>query len=143
MKRAFYLLTLLILLFTIFPTRLNSQEDSVLINCLGHLKTPFVVTGQPLKAFLTGDEVAEFHTTFFEGNIYRIVACSQESNSIIFNVFDKDRNLLFSNSDLENTNYWDFKMEGSVECVIEAKLNSKKSSSGMALLMIGFKNAVN
>jgi hypothetical protein len=143
MKRTFYIGSLLLLMIAVFPFKVNSQEDAVVMNCLGQLKAPFVVTGQPLKAFLTGDEVAEFHTTFFEGNVYRIVACSQQSENVIFSVYDKDHNLIFSNDDLANTNFWDFKMEGSVECIVEAKLNSKKTSSGMAMLMIGFKNVSN
>ena len=97
------------------------------------------MTGQPLKAFLTGDEVAEFHTTLFEGNIYRIVTCSHETSDIVFSVYDTDRNLLFSSNSYIDANYWDFKMEGSIECIIEAKLNTQKTSSGIALLMLGFK----
>ena len=38
------------------------------------------------------------------------------------------------------TNVWDFKITGSVECIIEAKLDEKQATSGMALMYIGFKN---
>ncbi|WP_262505050.1 hypothetical protein [Saccharicrinis fermentans] len=35
---------------------------------------------------------------------------------------------------------WDFKIAGSVECIIEAKLDNKQAASGMAMMYIGFKS---
>jgi hypothetical protein len=137
MKRLYILMAFWLLLT---PVVLNSQEDTLLKECSHFLRSPFIVTGQPLKAFLTGDEVAEFYATLYDGNIYRMVACSHEANDIAFSVFDKDRNLLFSSSDFVDANYWDFKMEGSIECIIEVRLNAQKTSSGIALMMLGFKN---
>ncbi len=133
-----FLLVITILLVS--PLKLNSQEDVLFSNCINQLKSPFIASGQPFRAFLTGDEVAEFHTTFFSGSMYRVVACSHEQNNILFSIYDKDRNLLFSNENYEATGSWDFKIEGSVECIVEARLNPKKSTSGIAMLMIGFKS---
>lgn len=135
-------IVLLVLIF-ILPVKLNSQEDALQKNCNAFLKSPYVSTGQTMKAFLTDDEVAEFHTTLYEGSIYRIVACSHEQESIIFSVYDKDHNLLFSSNEHTGVNFWDFKMQGSIECIIEARLNSKKATSGLAMLMIGFKSQMN
>ncbi|MFT3739590.1 MAG: hypothetical protein QM786_12600 [Breznakibacter sp.] len=143
MKRRLTMFVCAMLVIFSVPANLNSQEDKLLQSCEKYLKSPFVITGQPLKAFLTGEEVAEFHATLFEGNIYRIVACSHEPDNITFSVYDSDRNLLFSNNSYADANYWDFKMEGSIECIIEAKLSSPKTSSGIALLMMGFKYTQN
>ena len=79
------------------PLSVNSQDDILFNTCIDNLKSPFIASGQPLKAFLTGDEVAEFHTTLFSGSIYRVIACSHQTENILFSVYDKDRNLLFSN----------------------------------------------
>ncbi|MBN2166272.1 MAG: hypothetical protein JW717_08365 [Marinilabiliaceae bacterium] len=128
-----------IFVFLISPLLTNSQEDKLLDTCSDYFQSPFITTGQPMKAFLTGDEVAEFHTTLYEGSIYRLVTCSRETNLIQFSVFDKDHNLLFSSNEHVNVDFWDFKMEGSIECIIEARLNSKKATSGIAMLMLGFK----
>ena len=133
-----FLLLAIVALFS--PLKLNSQEDVLFSNCINQLKSPFVASGQPFRAFLTGSEVAEFHTTFFSGSMYRVVACSHQDNNILFSIYDKNRNLLFSNEEFEATGTWDFKIEGSVECIVEAKLNPEKSTSGIAMLMIGFKS---
>lgn len=126
----------------ITTTNLNSQEEELLNTCANYLKSPYIISGQPFKAFLTGDEVAEFHTTFFSGSTYRVVACSHKQNNIIFSIYDKERNLIFSNQNHENINFWDFKIDGSMECIIEAKLNTKQTTSGIAMLMVGFKSNV-
>lgn len=132
----------LVVLFAL-PVIINSQEEKLLDRCSEYFKSPFITTGQPLKAFLTGDEVAEFHTTLYEGSVYRLVACGNESDVILFSVFDKDHNLLFSSNEHVDVKYWDFKMKGSIECIIEARLNRKKATSGIALLMLGFKGQTN
>jgi len=142
MKKGLLLISLIIIISGIlFPSKINSQlEIESQNNCSNLIKAPFISNGQPFRAFLTGDEVAEFHTTFLNGSLYRLVACSGKNQPIIFSVYDTNRNLLFSNDDYNQTNIWDFKIAGSVECIIEAKLDPKQATSGMALLYIGFKS---
>lgn len=122
------------------PLTLNSQNDKYINQCADYLNIPFINNGQPFRAFLTENEVAEFKTTFLSGSTYRIVACGGQENQILFSLYDKNRNLLFSNEDHEKSAYWDFKIEGSLDCIIEARLNPDISTSGLALVMIGFKN---
>jgi len=108
--------------------------------CTSKLKPPYISDGQQYKAFLNGDEVAEFHSTFYGGSTYRLVANSgQEEGNLKFSIYDSQRNLLFSNVEYNNSSYWDFKFTSTVDCIIEAELNTKKLSSGFALLLIGFK----
>ena len=139
MKRS---LTTLFLIATmvLLPFKLNSQEDVLFTSCLNQLKSPFIASGQPFKAFLTGDEVAEFHTTFFAGSMYRVVTSSHKEGTILFSIYDKERNLLFSNENYDSSSYWDFKIEGSVECIVEARLDTEKTTSGIALMMVGFRS---
>ncbi len=140
MKKGFFLFFILFFALSIFmPSQANSQEE-IIEPCDNLLHTPFISNGQPFRAFLTGDEIAEFHTTFLNGNLYRLIACSAKNEPIIFSVYDTDRNLLYTNTEHNNTNTWDFKIDGSIECIIEAKLDKKLATSGMALLYIGFKN---
>ena len=140
MKKHSIVFLFIAILAVVAPTKLNSQEDVLFNDCISQLKSPFVASGQPFRAFLTGTEVAEFHTTFFSGSMYRVVACSHQDNNILFSIYDKDRNLLFSNEEFQAAESWDFKIEGSVECIVEARLNPDKSTSGIAMLMIGFKS---
>lgn len=134
---------ILILIMALTPFSLSSQQDELIERCASCIKAPFVSTGQAMKAFLTGDEVAEFHTSLYSGNVYRIAACSQELGNIVFSVYDKNRRLLFDSRQYPNLEYWDFKVDGSLECIIEARLDAKKLNSGVVLVMIGFKSQLN
>jgi hypothetical protein len=105
-----------IFFFTVSFT-INPQQPSALYSaCQNQIKPDFIYNGQPMRALLTGKEVAAFRT---------------------------NNNLLFSSTQHKQSNCWDFKMEGNIECVIEAGLLPNSQDSGMALLMIGFKNSEN
>lgn len=130
-------------------TMLFSQScDSLASTCKKYLNTPaksdgksiFISDGQVYRAFLDEDQTAEFTTTFYGGSTYRI-ACSAGTKDkyLIFDVRDKEGNLLFSSVDYANVQYWDFKVESTIDVVIEARLDSDKKSSGCAVLLIGFK----
>ena len=140
MKKAFNTASILVLFFLAIPLLASAQEDNILKDCKKQIHAPFIKSGQPLQAFLTGDEVAEFRTTLFDGNIYRIVTCSPDQQKIWFSVYDHKRNLLFASNRFQTPSSWDFKMEGTMDCIIEAGLDPESSDSGMALLMVGFTN---
>ncbi|WP_372753151.1 hypothetical protein [Labilibaculum sp.] len=109
-------------------------------NCTKYLEPEFISDGQQYKALLSGSEIAEFHTTFYADNYYRIVgATGKEEKNVIFSVYDEENHLLFSNKDHQNSPYWDFQFTNSINCTIEAKLNQREVSSGFVLLLIGFK----
>ncbi|MCQ2204659.1 MAG: hypothetical protein MJZ15_09490 [Bacteroidales bacterium] len=123
----------------LMPSLGNGQAEAVEASCKVCFESPFIVTGRPFRALLTGDEVAEFNATLFSGTTYRIAAGSAGKNYIIINVYDSERNLLFSNKDYDNAPYWDFSVDGYIDCIIEAKLDNTLASSGFAILMTGFK----
>ena len=117
----------------------RAQSDVTLQNCTRHLKAPFISDGQQYKALLTGSEIAEFHTTFYSDNLYRLVgATGKDEGNVIFSIYDQENHLLFSNRDHQNSPYWDFKFENTINCTIEARLNNKNVNSGLVLLLIGF-----
>lgn len=125
----------------LFSSGTSSQPaDKIYSDCFLEIQNGFVHNSQPMKALLTGSEVAEFRTTLFEGNIYRIATCSPNDKKIWFSVYDTNNNLLFSSTQQNFSSSWDFRMEGNMECVIEAGLMPGKGDSGMALVLIGFKN---
>ena len=123
----------------LMPTEVNSQAEALEASCKSSFQSPFVVSGRPFRALLTGDEVAEFSATLFSGTTYRIAAGSVGKNYIIFNVYDSERNLLFSNKDYDNAPYWDFEVSGYLDCIVEAHLDNTMATSGFAILMTGFK----
>ena len=118
-----------------------SAQSQMLKNpCFHHMDSTYISNGQQYRALLNGDEVSEFNVTFYGSNQYRIVACGgKESDNIIFNVYDQKHNLLFSNIDYDAIPYWDFNFKSTVNCTIEAKLNTNVKKSGIVMLFIGFK----
>ena len=131
---------LLILLFLGINFTTKAQSDETLKNCTKYLEPEFISDGQQYKALLSGGEVAEFHTTFYANNHYRIVgATGKDEGNVIFSIYDQENHLLFTNKDHKNSPYWDFQFDNSINCTIEAKLNQKNVTSGFVLLLIGFK----
>jgi hypothetical protein len=138
MKKSAILIFLILAMITL-SKQSYGQLDSTMRLCQSHMNLPFISDGQSYTALLNGDEVAEFYATFYGGSIYRLVAYTGNSEgNIIFSVYDQERNLLFTNNDYENTAYWDFEFDYSMDCIIEAKLDSKNLTSGIAVLLIGF-----
>ena len=118
-----------------------AQCDTIANACAKNMAKQFLSDGQEYRALLlNSDETAEFHSTFYGGTIYRIVACSGLGDgNLVFSVFDSDRNLIFTNSDYKNSPYWDFKVNSTFDCIIEARLGSESQGSGCAVVLIGFK----
>ncbi len=111
---------------------LNTKEDVA-------KNRVFISDGQVYRAFLDEDQTAEFETTLYGGSTYRIASSAGvDDNYLIFYIYDQERNLLFTNMDHGNAPYWDFKVENTLDCVIEAKLDMNKKLSGCAIMMIGF-----
>jgi hypothetical protein len=121
---------------------LNAQCDSIANRCARHITAAFVSDGQQYRSLLlNSEEYAEFTTTFFGETTYRIAACSGKSDgNLVFTIYDKDRNVLFTNRKQKNAPYWDFKVKSTVETIIEAQLDGTRNpGSGCAVILIGFK----
>lgn len=139
MKNSLYI-AFLVLTLSLFSSKSQAQIDSTILMCQSHMQLPYISDGQFYTALLNGDEIAEFHATFYGGSTYRLSAyCGTEEGNLVFSVYDQERNLLFTNLDFENTPYWDFEFDYSMDCIIEASLDSKNLNSGIAVLLIGFK----
>jgi len=117
-----------------------AQCDSIASLCAKNVTANYISDGQSYRALLNGDEVAEFQAVFYGGSTYRIAGCSGfTEGNLVFTIYDEEHNRLFTSSDHKNTPYWDFKFGSTVNCIIEAKLNTNNVKSGCATLVIGFK----
>jgi hypothetical protein len=120
----------------------SAQElcGTIAARCEQHITKQYIPDGQFYRALLQGDEQAEFNLTLFGGTTYRVAACSGESDGIlVFNVVDKDGNVLFSNKDQGNAPYWDLAVTNTIDVKVEAGLDPTKAGSGCAVMLIGFK----
>ena len=138
-------LSLTLLAFTFafaISNKAKSQCDTIANLCAKHIISTFISDGQQYRALLlNSDETAEFRTTFFGETIYRLAACSGTTDgNLVFNIYDQDRHLLFSNRNYKNAPYWDFKVKKTLDCIIEASIDvNRNQGSGCAVVLIGFK----
>lgn len=140
MKKSWKSFALAFAAIGIFINTLFAQCDTITTLCVRHITPDYISDGQQYRALLLGEEVAEFHATFYGGARYRISSCSGlNDGNLIFRLFDEERNLLFTNSDFRNAPYWDFEVKSTFEAIIEAQLDPTNLSSGCAVLLIGFK----
>ncbi len=131
---------LLAVLAIAMPNASVAQMEPTVKMCQDRMGDSYVSDGQYYTVLLNKDDIAEFYVTFYSGTIYRLVGyCGTEVGNLAFSVYDQDRNLLFTNRDFENTPSWDFKFENSMDCIIEAEIDSKEMTSGIAVMLIGFK----
>ena len=81
--------------------------------------------------------------------LFRSAICgAEELPPIEFQVLDADRNVLFDNTEADNTNIWDFKLESSQMLIISIQVQttdelSDEILSGCVALLIGFMNVEN
>jgi hypothetical protein len=121
---------------------LPAQCDTIASMCNRHIVPAFISDGQQYRSLLlNSEEYSEFNTTFFGETTYRIAACSGTTDgNLIFNIYDEERNLLFSNKKVKNAPYWDFKVKNTINAIVEAQLDpAKNPGSGCAVILIGFK----
>jgi hypothetical protein len=118
----------------------KAQCDTIATLCERHITKAYIPDGQVYRALLYEDETAEFDATLFGGTTYRVAGCSGLSDgNLIFSVFDKERNLLFTNRDHNNDPYWDLAITNTLDVIVEATLDVSKVGSGCGVLLIGFR----
>ncbi len=114
--------------------------DTIADFCGKFFTSAYVSDGQSYRALLANEDIASFETTFYGGTQYRISACSGfGEGALVFKLFDSEKNEIFNSASHGNTPYWDFKVESTIECTIEANLDQTYTKSGCAVVLIGFK----
>ncbi|PCJ28335.1 MAG: hypothetical protein COA97_01515 [Flavobacteriales bacterium] len=140
MKKSNIFKTLTLAIGLVAYTVSFAQCDTIASLCDRHITSNFISDGQDYRSLLLDDEIAEFNMTLYGGSTYRFAACSGLSDgNLIFSVYDKERNLLFTNKDYANSPYWDFEITNTLDCIIEAHLDPNNLASGCAVLLVGFK----
>lgn len=140
MNKKLFAVALVIISVFIFSQKANAQLLQLQNICSLYFAPDFISDGQEYFAPLKPDQKAEFTTTFFGDNTYRIVACTNLKHSnVVFSVFDTEKNLLFTNTAYDYTPYWDFKFSSTVTCIIQVDVKSAKFVPGHIMLLIGYK----
>lgn len=127
-------------LFLLISGALSAQCEITADVCQAHITDEYLSDGQHYRALLLSDQVAEFNATLYGGTTYRLAACSGiQDGNLKFRVFDKERNLIFKNDEFQNAPHWDFKLESTIDVIIEAELDPIAGPSGCAVMLMGFK----
>lgn len=140
MKRILLALVFLCFIFLTASTKTIAQCDTIAKICSKNFTNDYLSDGQSYRALLVEEQTAEFHLTLYGGSTYRFGACSGlDSGNLIFRLYDEERNELFSNKQHEMAEYWDFKVNSTLDVIVEANLNLEEVRSGCAVLLVGFK----
>jgi hypothetical protein len=134
--------TILLVTATLLCSSAMAQPmcEPVASRCEKHITANYIPDGQFYRALLQGDDLAEFGLTLYGGTTYRVAACSGETDGVlVFSVYDRQRNLLFTNKEHGNAPYWDLAVANTIDVVLEAHLDPSKAGSGCAVMLIGFK----
>jgi len=125
-----------------FTTKTFAQAEQLSYICGLYMPPEYILDGQEYFTRIKEDQSVEFHSTFFSETTYRIVACSNLPNAtVMFSVYDTEKNLLFTNKNHKYTPYWNFKFKSTVDCIIKVDvISSKQYVPGFVMVQIGFKN---
>lgn len=96
-------------------------------------------------AILVEGEEAELYKTFYSDMEYRVSICGEDKlPEVEFRVLDANKNVLYTNKDVNYARTWDFKLQSSQQLKIVVKVNSfnkqgETPASGCVAIMFGFK----
>lgn len=144
MKRALKILALVALIAAFPITGFSQCKGFTKKQCLPVLE-PYLYNGQLNSAVLSEGDVAELLLTFYGGQDYRILVCTQEMlGKIEFKLLDTERNEIFYNKEHDFTNNWDFNANSTQQLIVQVIVppGEKKSdivNSGCVSILIGFK----
>ena len=127
-------LIIMIMLTGIVNIPLNAYSQ-----CKGFVKktcmpklAPFVFNGQMNTSTLLAGDNAEVSLTFYTGQTYRIIICSQEVlGTLNFKLKDASGKILFDNAAHDNTDFWDFKAETTQQLIVEVNVPKTDATNGI------------
>jgi hypothetical protein len=80
----------------------------------------FITNPQFIMGQLSSGDSLSFESSWLANNTYRIATSSNDKQPVVIRLYDQNNNLIFTGSDFEYPEKWDFFMEHSmkVRCVI-------------------------
>jgi hypothetical protein len=105
---------------------------------------PFIHNGQMNSTQLREGEKMYSTLTFYSGQDYRILICSEEGlENVTFVVSDMNGMIVFDSKQHNNTDLWDFKVKTTTDLKVEVDAGKNDSGDGKAIgcvsILVGFK----
>ena len=103
----------------------------------------YIHNGQMNTAVLFPGDKADMMLTFYSGQKYRLLVCTQEQlGDVTFRVLDIDRNEVY-NSKKKDSNTFDFKVASTQQLIVEVTVPESKSThdmdfQGCISILVGF-----
>ncbi len=140
-KLAYALLTFSVVVG--FSTNVFSQCKTFTKNHCTPKLSPYIYNGQLNSAVLNEGDVAELMLTFYSNQDYRIVVCAaDEIQPVEFSLKDNTGNVIFTNTEHDMIDYWDFHTNSTQQLRVEVSIpeddNTKEHKSGCVSILIGF-----
>lgn len=106
---------------------------------------PFTHNGQMNVATLSAGQTTDVSLTFYAGQAYRILVCSEEIlGDVTFKVMDMSKKIVFDSKDNNYPDFWDFKVKNTQQFIVHVEIPVSASSSsvppsGCVSVLVGFK----
>lgn len=131
--------TIILIIILLLSNILNAQ-DELNVRCEKYLDKPFVSDGQQYRAIIDTLKNAKFKVIFYGNTTYRVICCSDSKDGkIVYNLYDSQKNLLFTNKKHYYTPYWNFQFKETTYCTIEVQKEAFENNKSEVMLIIGFK----
>jgi hypothetical protein len=107
--------------------------------------SPFIHNGQMNTTPLKEGGKMETTLTFYSGQDYRILVCSEETlENVSFVVSDMNGKIIFNSKEHNNTDVWDFKVKTTTDLKVEVNVGKNEGGNGTAegcvSVLVGFKS---
>lgn len=133
----------LVLLLALNIFQGHSQcKNFVKEECLSKV-APFVFSGTQNTLTLSSKEQSKVTLVFNAGQTYRLLVCAQKQLGVLqFRLLDLQGNLIFDSKAHRDTDFWDFKTDGTMQVVVEITVppsadGTKKT--GCVAVVVGIK----
>lgn len=106
---------------------------------------PFTNNGQMNTSTVTAGQNSEMNMTFYAGQAYRILVCSEEAlGEVSFKVMDMSHKVVFDSKQNDLPDFWDFKVKNTQQFIVHVDVPTSSSPStvqpsGCVSVMVGFK----
>jgi hypothetical protein len=106
---------------------------------------PFTNNGQMNTSTLSSGQSSSLNMTFYSGQDYRILVCSQEVlGTVTFKILDMSHKVVFDSKENDSPDFWDFKVKSTQQFIVEVSVPPSDSPnsippSGCVSVMVGFK----
>ncbi|CAN5911450.1 hypothetical protein BH11BAC7_BH11BAC7_02750 [soil metagenome] len=106
---------------------------------------PFIHNGQMNTVPLKEGDKMESTLTFYSGQDYRILICTEETlENVTFVVSDMNGKVIFDSKEHNNTDVWDFKVKTTTELKVVVSAGKNETGNGTATgcvsVLVGFKS---